>query len=211
MPTRALAFAVLAVLALTTEALGADPGIRLVEKPGHITEATIVVDAPPAEVYAALTDYPRWQRVFSDVLALEVRPGGRERAEVRFKSRALEHWVTVKFDNIPGQVIRFKNVKTPLGTRARGEYRLVPIDGGTRTQITAWVYLDVVGASGLFVRDKTIRGYRRAKVAADTRDVQRRFASSPVSAAPKTGVVSTVPQAAASAAPHTGVVSAAQP
>jgi len=84
--------------------------------------------------------------------------------------------VTVKFDNIPGQVIRFRNVKTPLGTRARGEYRLMPLDGGTRTQITAWVYLDVVGASGWFVRDKTIRGYRRAKVAADATDVKRRFA-----------------------------------
>jgi hypothetical protein len=177
MSTRALSFAVLAALALSTEAFGgADPSIQLVEKPGHITETTIVVDAPPRQVYDLLTDYPRWQAVFSDVLSLEVRPGGREHAEVRFKSRALEHWVTVRFDNIPGQVVRFRNVKTPLGTRARGEYRLMPLDNGTRTQITAWVYLDVVGASGLFVRDNTIREYRRAKVAADAQDVMRRFA-----------------------------------
>jgi uncharacterized protein YndB with AHSA1/START domain len=191
MSTRALCSAVLAALALTTDAFGgSDPGIQLVERPGHITEARIVVDAPPQQVYDLLTDYPRWQAVFTDVLALEVRPGGRERAEVRFKSRALDHWVTVKFDNIPGHVIRFKSVKTPLGTRARGEYRLMPLDGGTRTQITAWVYLDVVGAPGLFVRDKTIRGYRRAKVAADVRDVQRRFAKAATAGAGKPGTVS---------------------
>lgn len=190
MATRALCFAVLAALALTTDAFGgSEPSIQLVERPGHITEARIVVDASPQQVYDALTDFPRWQSVFSDVLELEVRPGGRERAEVRFKSKALEHYVTVKFDNIPNQVIRFRNVKTPLGTRARGEYRLVPLDGGTRTQITAWVYLDVVGAPGLFVRDKTIRGYRRAKVTADTMDVKRRFAKAGTVGA-KAGAVS---------------------
>ena len=81
-----------------------------------------------------------------------------------------------QFDNVPGKLIRFKNVETPLGTRASGEYRLAPIDGGTRTQITAWVYLDIVGAPGLFVRDSTIRQLRQAKVEADATDVKRRFA-----------------------------------
>jgi hypothetical protein len=166
------------ILAAATLTASASPqeGIPLVEKPGHITEASLVVDATPQQVYDALTNFTQWRSLFSDVLALEVRPGGREHAQVRFRSRALDRWVTIQFDNTPGQLIRFHNVNNPLGTRARGEYRLTPIDGGRRTHITAWVYLDVVGAPGLFVRSKTIRGFRQAKLEADARDVKRRFA-----------------------------------
>jgi hypothetical protein len=169
------AAAIVAVAALTAGASRASARVALVERPGHVTEASIVVDATPQQVYDQLTDFPHWRSLFSDVLALEVRPGGREHAQVRFRSRALDRWVTIQFDNVPGKVIRFKNVDNRLGTRARGEYRLTPIEGGRRTQITAWVYLDVVGAPGLFIRSKTIRGFRQAKLEADATDVKRRF------------------------------------
>jgi uncharacterized protein YndB with AHSA1/START domain len=172
MSSRVWSAAIVAVAALASSV---EARVALVEKPGHVTAVSIVVDAPPQQVYDQLTDFPHWRSLFSDVLSLEVRPGGREHAQVRFKSHALDRWVTVQFDNVPGQLIRFKNVDNPLGTRARGEWRLSPIDGGTRTQITAWVYLDVVGAPGLFVRSKTIRGFRQAKLAVDASDVKRRF------------------------------------
>lgn len=170
---------ILVAAAATAQAYAQPAEVPLIERPGHITEATIVVDATPAQVYDLVTDYANWRSVFSDVLSVEVKGGGREDAKVRFKSRALEHTVTVQFENIAGKAIRFRGIEGPPGGRARGEYQLAAIDGGKRTQITARIYMDVVGAPGLFVRDKTIRGYRQAKLRADALDLMRRFAPPP--------------------------------
>ena len=68
-------------------------------------------------------------------------------------------------------------VEGPPGGRARGRYVLTPIDGGKRTQVTAELYLDVVGAPGVFVRNSKIRDMRQAKLRADIQDVLGHFAS----------------------------------
>ena len=96
---------------------------------------------------------------------------------MRFKSNALGHTVTVVFDNDPDRRIAFRGVEGPPGGRARGSYVLTPIDGGKRTQVTAELYLDVVGAPGVFVRDSKIRDMRQAKLRADIQDVLGHFAS----------------------------------
>jgi hypothetical protein len=174
MSSRASWLALLATLALTPAARA----VTLVERPGHVTEASVTVDGSPAEVYALVTDYANWRRVFTDVESVSVTRGGREHAQVRFRSRAFGNTVNVQFDNVPGRMIRFRGDRGPHGAKAGGDYALTPLDGGTRTRITARFYLDVDGPAALFVREKKLRGIRRAKLTADLTDAQRRFARS---------------------------------
>jgi hypothetical protein len=117
-----------------------------------------------------VTDYNNWRSVFSDVLSVKVKSGTADKAKVRFKSRALEHTVTVQFDNVPDQVIRFVGIDGPPGGKAHGEYVLTPVGDGSRTLVTARLYMDVDGPAALFVREKRLRAMRRAKLSADMRD-----------------------------------------
>lgn len=149
--------------------------LTLTEKPEHVTEGMVTVDATPSEIYEVVTDYAHWRTVFSDVLSVTVKSDGRRDAKVRFKSRALEHTVTVVFDNTPGQLISFRGVEGPPGGRASGSYQLTPVDGGQRTLVHARLYMNVVGVPGLFISDSKIRKMRQAKVRADMTDVMRRF------------------------------------
>jgi uncharacterized membrane protein len=153
--------------------------LALHEAPHHTTEATVTVDAPPAEIYALVTDYASWTTFLSDVSDVKVERGGRRDARVRFHSKALDHTVTVQFDNQQDRVIKFVGVEGPPGGRASGMFVLDPIDGGRQTRIRASFYLDVVGAAGLFVSDGKLRGMRQAKLRADLNDTLRRLAARP--------------------------------
>jgi len=162
-------------------ALVADAGgeaVSLSEQPHETTRASVVVDAPPAQVYAAATDYAHWPQLLHDVQWAKVEGGDARDARVRFRSTALEHEIAVKFDNVQDREIRFKGVDTPPGARANGVYELVPIDGGAHTRIDATMYLDVVGAPGIFIRDATKRRMRQNKLRADLADVAAHFAKS---------------------------------
>jgi hypothetical protein len=150
--------------------------VQLAERPHHVTEARIVVDATPQQIYELVTSYASWPRVFSDIRSVHVDSGGREDAEVTFRSRSLrDQRVTVKFANEPGRAIRFRGIKGPPGGSAEGEYVMTPIDGGARTVVDAKLYMDVSGLPGLFVRDSTVRDMRRAKLQADLADIAAHF------------------------------------
>jgi ribosome-associated toxin RatA of RatAB toxin-antitoxin module len=149
----------------------------------HVTEATVIVDASPSQVYALVTDYARWPELLSDVRSVTVERGTRDHARVRFGSKILGHDVTVQFDNEPDRAIRFVGVEGPPGGRASGTYLLEPIDGGRRTRVTASLYLEVVGMPSLFVGDAKVRTMREAKLRADLTDVLHRTAT----AAPAAG------------------------
>jgi len=165
-----LRIAALAVLV----AAPAHADFTVVERGGHWTEAEIVVDATPTELYALATNYERWREVFSDIKSVRVVGGDdRANAKVQFDSRALEHEVTVQFENVPGQALRFRGIKGPPGGRARGEYLLESLDGGTRTRVRARLYMDVVGIAGVFVRDAALRRMRQDKLTRDLRDIQQ--------------------------------------
>jgi uncharacterized membrane protein len=169
--------------AMTTLGAASPSGVTLSEMPGHITEGTVTIDAPPAEVYRVVTDYSRWPWVLTDTSGVRVESGGPNAARVRFRSQAIGYVVTVEFENIPGRAIRFHLVEGPPGGRARGDYRLDPIDGGRRTRVTAQLYLDVVGAAGIFVSGSSIRRKREAKVERDLTDISHWFAARNRSAA----------------------------
>jgi len=137
--------------------------VRLAELPGHVSEGRVVIDASPEEIYDVVTAYAQWPRVFSDIESVKVESGGREIARVAFRSRAIGREVTVEFENDPAHSISFRGVKGPPGGRASGHYAL------------ARIYMDVVGAPGLFVRDKAVREIRRAKLQADLSDIAAHF------------------------------------
>lgn len=171
-----------AMLVVGLAAVGADAAVvQLAERPGNITEARLIVDAPPSEVYALCTDYARWPGVLSDVRSVKVESGGRDHAKVQIRSRAFDRQVTVVFQNVPNQSISFRGAPPPSGRpssiAARGQYVLTPIDGGKRTQVTAALYVDVNGPAALFVRDSKIRRIRQAKLGADWRDIANYFAN----------------------------------
>lgn len=163
------------LLAIATVAARADPGATIKEESKTVTQGSIVVDAPPADVYVLLTDYADWRRCLTDIVMVKVKAGGARDAKVEMKSRALGHTVTVKFDNTANKLVAFKLVDGPPGARAWGEYVLVPIAGGNQTRIDARLYMDVVGAAGVFVSDKRIRNMRQQKLRADLEDVARWF------------------------------------
>jgi uncharacterized membrane protein len=152
----------------------ADP-IAIRETGHHATEATVVVDATPSQVYALVTDYDRWPRLLSDVRNVKVEREGRENARVRFHSDVFKNDVTVQFANQPDHLIQFEGVKGPPGGRARGSFLLEPLDGGRKTRVTASLYLDVVGLPSLFVGESKLRPMREAKLRADMNDVLRRL------------------------------------
>ena len=150
--------------------------VPLVERPDHVTEAVVIVDASPAEIYQLITDYAHWPAILTDVTSVKVESGGRETAHVRFRSKALHREVVVAFRNEPGRLIKFEGIEGPPGGRASGSYVLEPIDDGKRTKVPARMYMDVVGMAGVFVRDSTIKEMRRGKLEADVSDVVRHFA-----------------------------------
>jgi carbon monoxide dehydrogenase subunit G len=189
------AFGVVAVLGVAAAAPARADAVSLTEKSDHTTEGVVTVDAPPDQVYAAATDYANWEALFSDVKSVKVESGGRENARVWFDSRAIRKRVLVQFKNVPGQAIRFVGVEGPKGGRAHGTYRFDPIDGGTRTRVTADLYLEVTGPVSWFVSDSKLRTMRRNKVRADLTDVARHFAHSVSSRSPARAAPPPVPAA----------------
>lgn len=150
--------------------------VQLAELPDHVTEGRVVIDATPDEVYKLVTDYARWPAILSDIRSVHVERGGPHDARVEFRSNAIGRSVTVQFENEPGHSISFRGVEGPPGGRASGHYALIALDDGKRTLVVARLYMDIVGAPSLFVRDKTVREMRRAKLEADLTDIARYFA-----------------------------------
>ena len=170
---RACAALVVGSMALFSQARADSLSMR--EAGSHDTEATITVDATPAQVYALVTGYDRWPVTLSDVRSVKVERGDRDHARVRFHSQILDHDVTVEFDNERDHLIRFEGVEGPPGGRARGTYVLEPVDGGRRTRVVATLHLELVGMPRLFVSEGKIRSLRQAKLRADLLDVARQL------------------------------------
>jgi len=166
---------ILAAVALGGDAR-AEP-VTLTERPASTTEALATIDAPPREVYRVVTDYARWPALLTDVTTVTVQRGGRDDARVMFRSKAFEHEVAVEFDNVPNRALRFHSYDGPPGAHARGEYSLVPIDGGRRTRVVATLTLHVGGPARLLISQSRVRDMRRAKLERDLADVAAYFAA----------------------------------
>ncbi|MDB4958559.1 MAG: Polyketide cyclase / dehydrase and lipid transport [Myxococcales bacterium] len=167
----------LAMFPIVASAAYAQPNLSIQELPGHRTEATIDLDAPPAAIYAAMTDYAHWKTFLTDVASARVLSGGREDAKLRTESHVLGSEVTIAFRNTPNTAMRFTVTDGPPGARGGGELLLMPLDNGTRTRVRAVLYLEVVGLPGWFVSDSRLRNMREAKLRRDLGDLARTFRS----------------------------------
>lgn len=164
------------LLFVTTTSAEGPPRVRVfASKQADTTEGSVDVAATPAEVYAAATDFARWEKLLSDVDDVQVLSGGRKDALLRFSSRALDLTVTVRFSNLTDRAVRFVLADGPPGGRCRGEFTLTPLENGTKTRVNAKLTSYVVGPLGLFVSKTTLRQQREAKLRADLADVARRF------------------------------------
>lgn len=150
-------------------------GAELWEVDRTTSAGRISIPASPERIYEIATDYADWRSVFSDVLAVEVIESGREDALVRFKSKALEHTTTIRFGNTPNAIVAFTLVEGPPGAVSTGRYVLTPAGDGTTT-LSAELYMEVTGLSGLFISDARVRKMRRAKLRADLEDLAAYFA-----------------------------------
>jgi uncharacterized membrane protein len=169
-------FSILFAVVLASQPSSADVArATITETSGTVSRGSITVDAPPGDVYALVTDYANWRRFLTDIVMVKVKAGSRRDAVVAMESRALEHEVTIAFDNEAGKAVRFKLVDGPPGARAKGEYVLVSLDEDRHTRIDAMLYMDVVGVVSVLVGDKKIRSMRQAKLRADLEDVARWF------------------------------------
>jgi hypothetical protein len=78
---QSLRLAALAVLV----AVPARADFTVTERGRNWSEAEIVVDATPAELYALATNYDRWREVFSDIKSVRIVGGdNRVNAKVQF-------------------------------------------------------------------------------------------------------------------------------
>ena len=167
---------VAASIAVCAGSAGAAPArVVVTEKPGHITQATITVDASPVEVYRIASDYKRWPTLLADVTSVTIERGGRRDARVKFRSKALGRVVAIQLDNESDRAIRFRGVGGPPGTRAYGEYRFEALADG-RTFVTATFMLHAGGLSSLVISERSIERMRRAKLESDLAAIQRWFA-----------------------------------
>jgi hypothetical protein len=172
-----LSLVIVGALTVVASEANAD-GMAIREMPGHVSEGTVIVNAPPAEVYALVTNYANWRSVFSDVDSVQLKSGNRDNAQVEFRSRALGRKVTVAFHNEPDSAIRFQGVKGPPGGSSHGEYRLSPIDGGARTLVTGRLFMDVSLPASLVVSSRRVREIRQQKLRADLTAIARYFSRS---------------------------------
>ena len=75
------------------------------------SEGVVEVHASPRAVYAALTDYGRWPELFSDVVSVDLKSGGRRDALLRFESRLLGHAHTVRLGNDENRQVDRKSTR----------------------------------------------------------------------------------------------------
>ena len=173
---RKLAMATILIALLPAASDAASEGIRIWNgSTPATTEGMAVVGASARDLYLAATSYAHWTELFSDVRSVAVESGGRRDAVVRFASRALDHTLTVRFDNVPHRIVRFTLVEGPPGTVASGSYVLEPDARGRGTIVRAQLHADVTGIAGWFVSAERVRGMRERKLRADLSDLQRVF------------------------------------
>jgi hypothetical protein len=141
----------------------------IAETARHVSEATIVVGAPPREVYRTLTDYLRWPVLLSDVASIYVERGGRDHARVRVRSRLFGRELAIVFASLPGLGLR--GLVGSRRARADARFTIEPIDAGARSLLTASLYLEAIGIARWCVPETHIRELRRAKLRLDLGDL----------------------------------------
>jgi carbon monoxide dehydrogenase subunit G len=151
------------------------PGVRMWEADDHTSEGEVIVPGDPAANYAAVADYAKWTKVFSDVARVEDQgpatdvPG---EEKVLLVTTAGQN-NNLRFRNDPAQhVVRFHDTGGAADVWA--EISFEPASGGA-TRVHARLHADVHGLMSLFVTDRRLRDDRQKKLASDLADIQKYF------------------------------------
>jgi hypothetical protein len=149
-------------------------GVAVRAVDGHTSSGEVSLGAPPAEVFAAATDFARWPALLADVEAAEVLAVRDGHTRVRYRSRALARTLTVDVTTEPSRAIRFALVDGPPGARARGEF-LLAREGEDGTRVTATLRVEVTGAARWLVDPARVRAGRSTKLASDLASLRAAF------------------------------------
>jgi ribosome-associated toxin RatA of RatAB toxin-antitoxin module len=111
------------------------------------TRSSITIQAPPAAVMAVIADfarYPDWTGEVKEAEVLATDDHGRAR-EVRLLLDAgtIRDEHTLSYEWSGDREVRWSLVRSKMLRALDGSYRLVPAAGGTRTEVTYQLTVDV--------------------------------------------------------------------
>lgn len=137
------------------------------------TRSSIIIKAPPAEVMGVIADfgrYPEWTGEVKEAEVLSTDGQGRaEQVRLLLDAGAIkdEHTLAYEWPR-PGEV-RWSLVRSKMLRALDGSYRLLPLAGGTETEVTYQLTVDVkIPMLGTIKRkaekviiDRALEGLRR--------------------------------------------------
>ncbi|HZG04238.1 MAG TPA: SRPBCC family protein [Streptomyces sp.] len=111
------------------------------------TRSSIIVEAAPAEVMEVIADfarYPEWTGEVKEAEVLSTDDQGRaERVRLLLDAGAIRDEHTLAYDWAGPHEVRWSLVKSQMLRTLDGVYSLAPLDGGSRTEVTYQLTVDV--------------------------------------------------------------------
>ncbi|MBB1255278.1 SRPBCC family protein [Streptomyces alkaliterrae] len=111
------------------------------------TRSSITIDAAPAEVMAVISDfgrYPEWTGEVKEAEILATDESGRaEQVRLLLDAGAIKDEHTLAYEWPGEREVRWSLVKSQMLRALDGSYTLAPIEGGTRTEVTYQLTVDV--------------------------------------------------------------------
>ncbi|GAA2491588.1 SRPBCC family protein [Streptomyces gobitricini] len=111
------------------------------------TSSTIDIEAAPADVMGVIADfarYPEWTGEVKEAEVLEKDAAGRaEKVRLLLDAGAIKDDHTLAYTWTGDHEVGWTLVKSQMLRALDGSYRLRPLDGGTRTEVTYQLTVDV--------------------------------------------------------------------
>ncbi|RCG22168.1 cyclase [Streptomyces diacarni] len=111
------------------------------------TSSSITVDAAPEAVMNVISDFPRYPEWTGEVKEAEVlgedERGRAEQVRLLLDAGAIKDEHTLAYEWIGEHEVRWSLVKSQMLRSLDGVYRLAPLAGGERTEVTYQLTVDV--------------------------------------------------------------------
>ncbi|MEU6487899.1 SRPBCC family protein [Streptomyces sp. NPDC046887] len=111
------------------------------------TSSSITIEAAPADVMGVIADfarYPEWTGEVKEAEVLEKDDTGRARqVRLLLDAGAIKDDHTLAYTWTGAHEVGWTLVKSQMLRALDGSYRLAPLDGGTRTEVTYQLTVDV--------------------------------------------------------------------
>ncbi|MEU3914292.1 SRPBCC family protein [Streptomyces sp. NPDC029721] len=111
------------------------------------TSSSITIDASPAEVMAVIADfarYPEWTGEVKEAEVLSTDTEGRaEKVRLLLDAGAIKDDHTLSYSWKGQDEVSWTLHKSQMLRQLDGSYRLAPLDGGRRTEVTYQLTVDV--------------------------------------------------------------------